>query len=392
MITTYNQITQLDCEKDNECDSLCSCQTDEPLYDKKITDDQMNIEYTTECSECESVVSCCNEYIANNESTDDIIADHEDNNDDEQKNNNRKLDSSYDSYELEMLLKNDELDLNRKLYYSNEETKIEFNASNNNNSRPLIRKDQDSKIGSDLESKKLTTLPIERPHSNVPVTNIEKFEAYLDKYAIENNKIKEDNNKLKIILPGINILNITAFKLKYFSSLVDITKASKYSRKSNPFIWLQFCENGLKSPKILRKRAKSCFPSLNPQLFFNPDIDAIYNNDDDDPKASPGNLTPITPLKNVDLDNDGDIFNDHFQSKSFVTNVKQKYKFVDNKNRSSYECNCSCATTTTATSPSITLTTNTNLISVTTTCSETNVCSEVFIFFYYFILKNNYHF
>ena len=88
MITTYNQITQLDCEKDNECDSLCSCQTDEPLYDKKITDDQMNIEYTTECSECESVVSCCDEYIANNESTDDIIADHEDNNDDEQKNMN----------------------------------------------------------------------------------------------------------------------------------------------------------------------------------------------------------------------------------------------------------------------------------------------------------------
>ncbi|OTF76564.1 hypothetical protein BLA29_004957, partial [Euroglyphus maynei] len=143
-------------------------------------------------------------------------------------------------------------------------SKIEVNINDNNNSHcPLV------------ESKKLTTLSIERPHSIAPVTNIEKFEAFLDKFAINNDEIKEDS-KLKIILP-------------------DITKSSKFSRKSNPFIWLQFCEQGLK--------------------------------------------------------------------KNFKPNA---------------ECNCSCCATTTtpATSPSITLN-NTNIISLTTTCSETNICSEM---------------
>ncbi|XP_075680498.1 uncharacterized protein LOC113794284 isoform X2 [Dermatophagoides pteronyssinus] len=365
-------ITKQQPSQESDCDSLCSlCQhNDDKLpsfyHENNTTDDQ------TECSECE--ICCENDRIANNnnESTDmDMIADYEDNNDDDddkQINNNNdnhlKLDSSYDSYELEMLVKNDELDLNRKFHYhhSNDDYKIkEFNDTSPNNRRPSLGKN----LEENFQSKKLPTLSIERPHSIVPVTNIEKFEAYLDKFSIKNNNEIEmktdDSSKLKIILP-------------------DITKSSRYSRKSNPFIWLQFCEQGLKSPKILRKRAKSCFPSLTPQqFFFNSFTDLTNNDNDDDLKASsPGNLTPITPLKNLDMVDGDDIFrNDHFEPKINFKKSKMKNQSMNS------ECTCSCATTTTTTtpltSPTITMTTN-NLVSLTTATtidSETNICLEM---------------
>ena len=203
-------ITKQQPSQESDCDSLCSlCQhNDDKLppfcHETNTTDDQ------TECSECE--ICCENDHVANNnnnESTDmDMIADYEDNNDDDDKqinnnDNHLKLESSYDSYELEMLVKNDELDLNRKFHHSNDDYKIEgFNDTSHNNRRPSFGKN----LEENFQSKNLPTLSIERPHSIVPVTNIEKFEAYLDKFAIKNNNDDEmkanDSSKLKIILPG----------------------------------------------------------------------------------------------------------------------------------------------------------------------------------------------
>ena len=142
----------------------------------------------------------------------------------------------------------------------------------------------------------------------------------------------------------------------------------------------------MKSPKILRKRAKSCFPSLTPQFFFNSFTDLNNDNDDDLKASSPGNLTPITPLKNLDMVDGDDIFrNDHFEPKINFKKSKMKNQSMNS------ECTCSCATTTTTTtpltSPTITMTTN-NLVSLTTATtidSETNICLEVcFDFFFCF--------
>lgn len=67
---------------------------------------------------------------------------------------------------------------------------------------------------------------------------------------------------------------------------VHLSPRGRFARKSNPHIWAEFCERGLKSPQSSRKRANSCFPQLN--QFDCPRTESTL--------FSPDNLTPITPI------------------------------------------------------------------------------------------------
>lgn len=294
----------------------------EPCHDDML-------ECRGECSECDSVVLSCD--CMNNESDIDMAADNEDN------DCHDECESRYDSYELIMLVKNDELDLNQKLNQSS--TTIEEPIPN-----PTMQKTKPStlKVNFDSCNKNIKISPIERPHSIIPVNNMDNFEAYLRNLSNTINQTKNED-KLKIILPGEEFAQENGEKF-----------LKNRPRKSNPFIWQEFCEKGLKSPQVLRKRANSCFPGIseNVQLDVEPNKDIKYdNNDDNGSICSPNeNLTPITPIKNLNLAEE-EMFGDKDFCTMALLGKRIPLQFKCN-NEFSFECNCSCTSSITSSTTS----------------------------------------
>lgn len=284
------------------------------------------LECRGECSECDSVVLSCD--CMNNESDMDMAADNEDN------DCHEECQSKYDSYELIMLVKNDELDLNQKMNQSNS------TIDDTTTTKQKMQKEKPStlKVNFDSCNKNIKISPIERPHSIIPVNNMNNFEAYLQSLSNTINQTKNED-KLKIVLPGDEFAQENGDRM-----------LKNRPRKSNPFIWQEFCEKGLKSPQILRKRANSCFPGIseNIQLDVEQNKDNKYeNNDDNGSICSPNeNLTPITPIKNLNMAEE-----DMFGDKNFCTMAllgKQIPLQFKCNNEFSFECNCSCTSSITS--------------------------------------------
>lgn len=148
-------------------------------------------------------------------------------------------------------------------------------------------------------------------------------------------------------------------------------KRNRLSRKSNPFIWQEFCEKGLRSPLVLRKRANSCFPQISQNYFFN---DAFEVNGD-----SPGDLTPITPLNELNSNEEdlqetngspwasGGLCNTLVDTQKSGLSKRTEYARSNKDFRSEVNCSCDCNCSTSVT----------NALSL-TTCSE--ITSEVSFF------------
>ncbi|KAI2805728.1 hypothetical protein BLOT_004730 [Blomia tropicalis] len=326
VINVVNQITN-----DSDSPSLCS------LNDQDQTD--CCYETETDCAECKATetikitcecvdTDCCNGSAEDNEdeSVEHVLAS--------------------EDCELEYLLTGDELEhnLNANLdissYKPNQTISNVTNKINLKVSMPEI----------------LKTLSIERPHSITPV-NIDSFEAYLNQSLTPESKPNYD--RLTITIPG----------------LPSPSQHNRFARKSNPFIWAKFCERGLKSPQIIRKRANSCFPEINCQHSYVNDAFELS-------VGSPENLTPITPIK--DMDDGEDRFDDNFWdylnrvNRPNVTKSTESDSVADdvpirvalkNLRRLQTSCSCDCNTTSVGSANAY------HGVSI-TSCSEMNSFSE----------------
>lgn len=113
---------------------------------------------------------------------------------------------------------------------------------------------------------------------------------------------------------------------------------------------------------MLRKRANSCFPELNQNCYLNEAF-------------SPENLTPITPIK--DIDGAEDRFDDNFwdylsRSKSVESDTDGAVRAaLNNLRKMQSSCRCECNSSSFAST-----TVAYNFASV-VTCSEMSSCSEV---------------
>lgn len=151
----------------------------------------------------------------------------------------------------------------------------------------------------------VSTVPIERPRSATPI-NVAPLEAYITT-ATTPESLQE---KIKLTLPG-----------EQFAA----SARAKSPRKSNPSIWLDFCEKGLQqSPRFTRKdkeRNNSC-PSATP----------ISGNDPFTPVSDSPNriIAPENEAVNFDRwPGFGDNFVDYNNALIFSTN-------------DSFKCNCGC--------------------------------------------------
>ena len=165
--------------------SLCSL---DHAIDNRIIDDTndevccKSASECTECLDCDRIVITC-------DCVDDTDffnpADNEDNDDPDNDSNQ----SSYDSFELQSLLKCDELDPKNRVP---EETSPKLTLD--------LKRLNANKLNLKSSTEKLKTSPIDRPRSITPI-NINSFEAYLNQpQAIDSNSSKCD--KLTITLPG----------------------------------------------------------------------------------------------------------------------------------------------------------------------------------------------
>ncbi|RWS23549.1 muscle M-line assembly protein unc-89-like protein, partial [Leptotrombidium deliense] len=155
------------------------------------------------------------------------------------------------------------------------------------------------------ERLEVTTIPVERPRSTTPI-NIAPLEAFI-KSATTSPDSKVE--KIKLSLPGDQFV---------------ATARAKSPRKSNPQIWLDFCEKGLHSPKTNRKQ-KVNIPGATPSIAQT--NDAFTPVADSSSRASP--LTPVTPLDEEDKWTFADNFDPSF--------------YLNGQGRVPMECNkCDC--------------------------------------------------
>lgn len=327
-------------------------------------------------------------------------ADNEDNDEDqpEDQQGSRHQDmTASDTDELESLLTGDELELNSA---ANAELQLPFTATDHHQQLPPRNTSQlpllscpaassESESGQ-LSSPKLSgserlkTSPIERPRSITPV-NVSSFEAYIKCPPTEN---VSDCDRLTVTIPGkfglvfCSLLStlFNRFFLKSLSLGLHPNQRNRFTRKSNPYIWADFCEK-LKSPKIeSRKRANSCFPEIanNNNNNTNNNNQNCYLNEAFSPSE---NLTPITPIKDIDGAEDrfDDNFWDYLHRNNHMINSADSSKPMGNgsaetvkaalsslrKLQSSCSCECNSSVT------------STTVYNFTTNCSEMSSYSEV---------------
>lgn len=141
----------------------------------------------------------------------------------------------------------------------------------------------------------LMTIPVDRPRSTTPVAVV-PLEEYLRRASLSPDPSVGQENRIRLSLPGDQFTPCTR---------------SKGPRKSNPQIWLDFCEKAVVSPKVkktvmnwkdieedefgrTREEVTTIPTALSPHDAFTPLSDAP--------------LTPITPLVDVKSNSFGDSF------------------------------------------------------------------------------------
>ncbi|RWS15817.1 muscle M-line assembly protein unc-89-like protein [Dinothrombium tinctorium] len=156
------------------------------------------------------------------------------------------------------------------------------------------------------ERLEVTTIPVDRPRSTTPI-NIAPLEAFIKSATTSPDPKME---KIKLSLPGDQFLG---------------TARAKSPRKSNPQIWLDFCEKGLHSPKTSRKPKNSITAvssTAQTNDAFTPVVDSSSR------VMSP--LTPVTPLEEE-------------EKWTFADNFDPSRYLNGQGNRLSTECNkCDC--------------------------------------------------
>ncbi|UXI17033.1 hypothetical protein NH340_JMT02976 [Sarcoptes scabiei] len=343
----------------------------------KTEDEEDDKTYSCDCSQNQSDM----DIIADNEETDEI-EDCYDKGDDGQVKN------FHDINEILTLLNNDELQLNLEFQYRADEsfgnngdiTKSRINPKNGQRTTVpkkemlvSVTEKREKRVGLNLDSSK-----IERPKSIVPI-NMENFENFMIQNSVATiekmHSAKESSDRSTKQKPLNNQSNkFDRLEIRLPGSQFHMTR-DKIRRKSNQFIWQEFCEKGLKSPQTMRKRANSCFPQINQELK------SPFKDDFNELIPSAENLTPITPIKNLNLDDDDDYQsvavasdeesrnNEYDKNFDQISLIKKKVSAFNSrlKNQFSFDCTCSCNTS------SLT-STLTNFLSA-TTCTETNLCS-----------------
>ena len=206
--------------------------------------------------------------------------------------------------------------------------------------------------------RELTIIPIERPRSTTPI-NIVSLEAYINSTATNPSDRVNVKEKIKLSLPGI-----IQFRLKinylFIHSLGDQFTAGsqrmKSPRKSNPSIWLDFCEKGLQSP---RARRKSRANSYTYTTSDNNNINLLQKESQQQQvqdaftpthvqltPCSPGNLTPVTPLDDLtsnfdDPNNKWPGFGDNFVDFNNLI-LTSSTQIEMNLNSDLMKCTCDC--------------------------------------------------
>lgn len=189
-INHFTSVTKTDCHSLN--DSLCSL---EDVSAKDILVEEVKekccttTDYETECAEC---AACDRIIITCADCADDTDcfnpADNEDNDEPGSSSNQ----SSYDSFELQSLLKGDQLDP------TNQTPEV---AAQSQPPKLTLNLEKTSKLNLKLSSEKLKTSPIDRPRSITPI-NINSFEAYLANQPPSISLNNSECDKLTITLPG----------------------------------------------------------------------------------------------------------------------------------------------------------------------------------------------
>lgn len=141
----------------------------------------------------------------------------------------------------------------------------------------------------------LMTIPVDRPRSTTPVA-IAPLEEYLRRASLSPGPSAILENRIRLSLPGEQFEGVRM----------------KGPRKSNPQIWLDFCEKAVVSPKAKKTvmnwkdiELDSNDPERKPSITT---IPAALTPHDAFTPLSDAPLTPITPLDDLKIHSFGDSF------------------------------------------------------------------------------------
>ncbi|XP_015787716.1 uncharacterized protein LOC107364802 [Tetranychus urticae] len=172
----------------------------------------------------------------------------------------------------------------------------------------------------------VNTIPIDRPRSATPI-NIAPLEAFLNTASPSPDPNVE---KIRLSLPGDTFTNCTR---------------AKSPRKSNPAIWLEFCEKGLHSPKSFTRRRRSTLDKdISPRDSLPSGGLGIKNqtNDAFTPVTETASqaVSPLTPITPLDFEDQWTPFGDNFNPYAFI---KENLEHQVERYKWSMECDkCDC--------------------------------------------------